>query len=248
MEKFQYGQKVQYQITEILQDFKTDKCHIQYVQTLLHGRMLLMDGEVQYSTMDEHRYHILLTWAAMSNGCKNILILGGGDGLAAKWLYRSEITESVTIVDWDREMVDLSKNLSESEGSLNNPKTKIVYQDALEYVKTTAERYDAVLIDLPDPDGEVIETLYLDIIAHLPRVSRADGVVTSHVGPASLCKDHPAWTFIKDCKTDMEMELGGTIVFDKIYVPSFSHEWGFLNCYLGSATHVPRVEITDIAL
>jgi spermidine synthase len=248
MEKFQYGQKVQYQITEILEDFKTEKCHIQYVQTLLHGKMLLMDGEVQYSTMDEHRYHILLTWAAMSIGCRKILILGGGDGLAAKWLYRSGITESITIVDWDHEMVDMSKNLPENDGALNNPKTTIVYQDALEYVKTTPETYDAVLIDLPDPDGEQIEILYLDIVAHLSRVCRPNAVVTAHVGPASLCKEHPAWTFIRDCKSEMEMELGDRIVFDKIYVPSFSHEWGFLNCYLGNATIVPRVEIKDIAL
>jgi spermidine synthase len=248
MEKFQYGQKVQYQITEILEDFKTEKTHIQYVQTLLHGKMLLMDEEVQYSTMDEHRYHIALTWAAISSGCKKILILGGGDGLAAKWLYRSENTESVTIVDWDHDMVYFSKYLPENSGALVNPKTTIVYQDALQYIKETTEMYDAVLIDLPDPDGEEMEILYLDIVATVSRVCLPNAVVTAHVGPASLYKDHPAWMFIRDCKSEMETELGGRIVFDKIYVPSFSHEWGFLNCYLGDKLIVPRAEIKDIAL
>jgi spermidine synthase len=245
-EKFQYGQKVEYEIVNVLRDVHTSKSHVQYVQTRYHGKMLLMDDEVQYSTMDEHRYHYVLTHPVISNKCKNILILGGGDGLAAKYLYSSEHTECVTIVDWDSEFVEFAKTLPESAGSLDEPGTTLVYQDALEFVKNNTVQYDAVIMDLPDPDGDTMQILYLDIIAHLWDSCAPNAVITTHVGPVSLCVEHPCWEFIADCKSEMEMELNTeTVYFDKVYVPSFSHEWAFLTSYIGTSRLRTRKAIDD---
>lgn len=247
-EKFQYGQKVEYEIVRILKDVQTSKSHVQYVQTRYHGNMLLMDDEVQYSTMDEHRYHYVLTHPVISNRCKNILILGGGDGLAVKYLYASKYTESVTIVDWDSEFVEFAKMLPESMGSLRDPRTTLVCQDALEFVKDGMLQYDGIIMDLPDPDGETMETLYLDILAHLVNVCAPDAVVTTHVGPVSLCSEHPCWDFITDCKSEMEEQLDISSIpvqFDKVYVPSFSHEWAFLTTYTGRSKVYSRQSIDD---
>jgi spermidine synthase len=243
-EKFQYGQKVEYEIVRILRDVQTSKSHVQYVQTKYHGTMLLMDDEVQYSTLDEHRYHYVLTHPVISNRCNNILILGGGDGLAAKYLYASPYTGSVTIVDWDPEFVEFAKMLPENRGTLDDPRTILVYQDALEYVKNNLVQYDGIIMDLPDPDGTVMETLYLDIIACLYNSCAPDAVVTTHAGPVSLCSEHPCWDFITDCKHEMEEQLDissdVSVQFDKVYVPSFSHEWAFLTVYTGSSKPYSR--------
>lgn len=248
-EKFQYGQKVEYEIVSVLRDVQTSKSHVQYVQTRYHGNMLLMDDEIQYSTLDEHRYHYVLTHPVTSNQCKNVLILGGGDGLAARDLYRSRHTKAVTIVDWDSEFVEMARTLPESEGSLVDARTTLVYQDALEFVKHNNVQFDAVIMDLPDPDGTVMETLYLDIIACLHASCSPNAIVTTHVGPVSLCAEHPCWEFIADCKSEMEMELDASpIYFDKVYVPSFSHEWGFLTCYFGtSSLHTRKAIDEDIS-
>jgi len=247
MEKFQYGQKVEYQVVDVLHDFRTSKSHVQYVKTLNHGTMLLMDDEIQYSTLDEHRYHYLLIQPLFQQS-KNILILGGGDGLAARNLYKSPITTSITIVDWDSDFVQFAKTkLPENCGSLLNPKTQYVCADALKYVHATATKYDGVIIDLPDPDGEFMEALYTNILIDLPRILHPNSTVSMHIGPVSLCEDHPCWAFIAKCKRLFRQSFGMLPDFDKVYVPSFSHEWGFLSCYNGTHTPYPRYRIdTDI--
>jgi spermidine synthase len=245
-EKSQYGQTVTYDVSAVLHDFQTSKSHVQYVRTLNHGTMLIMDGEVQYSTLDEHRYHYLLT-TPMFQQSRRILILGGGDGLAARNLYLSPTTTSITIVDWDREFVEFAKtNLPENMGSLVDPRTNLIFGDALAYVASTDQKYDGVIIDLPDPDGDGMEALYIDILCNLPRVLDTHAIVTAHVGPVSLCNDHPCWAFIANCKQTMKGCFKVDPVFDKVYVPSFSHEWGFLSCFIGGTyTHVPRFPIEN---
>jgi spermidine synthase len=246
-EKFQYGQKVEYQIVDVLHDFRTSRSHVQYVKTLNHGTMLLMDNEVQYSTMDEHRYHYLLIQPLFQQS-KNILILGGGDGLAARNLYKSQNTMSITIVDWDSDFVEFAKtNLPENCGSLLNSKTSVVFADALKYVQATSTKYDGVIIDLPDPDGEFMEALYVNILNDLPRILQPNSTISLHVGPVSLCDDHPSWTFIAKCRRTIRRCFGIDPDFDKVYVPTFSHEWGFLSCYNGTHSAYPRYAIdTDI--
>jgi predicted membrane-bound spermidine synthase len=245
-EKSQYGQTVKYDVSAVLHDFHTSKSHVQYVRTVNHGTMLMMDGEIQYSTLDEHRYHYLLT-TPMFQQSRNILILGGGDGLAARNLYKSPSTTSITIVDWDSDFVEFAKtNLTENMGSLVDPRTKFVFTDALAYVSTTSNTYDGVIIDLPDPDGDEMEALYIDLLSTLPRVLDVHAIVTAHVGPVSLCNDHPCWAFIANCKKTMKGCFKVDPVFDKVYVPSFSHEWGFLSCFIGGIfTHFPRFPIEN---
>ena len=245
-EKSQYGQTVKYDVSAVLHDFQTSKSHVQYVRTVNHGTMLMMDDEIQYSTLDEHRYHYLLT-SPMFQQSRQILILGGGDGLAARNLYKSPSTTSITIVDWDSDFVEFAKtNLIENMGSLNDPRTTLVFDDALTYVTTTTQTYDGVIIDLPDPDGDEMEALYIDIVSTLPRVLEDHAIVTAHVGPVSLCNDHPCWAFIANCKQTMKRSFKVDPVFDKVYVPSFSHEWGFLSCFIGGTfTSFPRFPIEN---
>jgi spermidine synthase len=245
-EKSQYGQTVTYDVSAVHHDFQTSKSHVQYVRTLNHGTMLIMDGEIQYSTLDEHRYHYLLTTPMFQQSCR-ILILGGGDGLAARNLYKSLTTTSITIVDWDQEFVQFAKtNLPENMGSLVDPRTKLVFSDALAYVASTDQIYDGVIIDLPDPDGEGMEALYIDLLSTLPRILDHHAIVTAHVGPVSLCNDHPCWAFIANCKKTMKQCFKVDPVFDKVYVPSFSHEWGFLSCFIGGTyTHFQRFPIEN---
>jgi spermidine synthase len=247
MEKFQYGQKVEYQVVDVLHDFRTSKSHVQYVKTLNHGTMLLMDDEIQYSTLDEHRYHYLLIQPLFQQS-KNILILGGGDGLAARNLYKSPNTTSITIVDWDSDFVEFAKTkLPENCGSLLNPKTQYVCADALKYIRVAGIKYDGVIIDLPDPDGEFMETLYTNILTDLPRILEPNSTVSMHVGPVSLCEDHPSWAFIAKCKRMFQRSFGILPKFDKVYVPSFSHEWGFLSCHNGTHIRYRRYPIdTDV--
>jgi spermidine synthase len=231
-EKFQYGMQVTYQVEKVLQDFKTSKTHVQYVKTKYHGEMLLMDNEVQFSTLDEHRYHDLLVPEDIHYG-SSVLILGGGDGLAARNVYKNDPgVKRLVLVDWDQEFVErFAMNYERNDGSLNDPRTRIVYMDALEFLRTTNEKYDTIIIDLPDPDNIEMQELYFKIVRSLGFVLKFRFTrVLSHVGPVSLCKEHPNWTFIKNFADELVETLHYETDIDLHYryIPSFSHEWGVI--------------------
>ena len=50
---------------------------------------LYLDGGLQFSTRDEYRYTESLAYPALGAGARSVLVLGGGDGLAARELLRT---------------------------------------------------------------------------------------------------------------------------------------------------------------
>ncbi len=70
---------------------------------------LYLNGNLQFSSRDEYRYHEALVHPAMGRVAspRNVLILGGGDGLAAREVLRYPSVERVTLVDLDPAMTDL---------------------------------------------------------------------------------------------------------------------------------------------
>lgn len=249
-EKFQYGQQVKFEIVDVIHMFKTSKSLVQYAKTRHHGNILLMDDEVQYSTQDEHRYHEMLVSPVFDGPgkYKDVLILGGGDGLAARTIYDTvgeQTINSVTIVDWDPEFVEFAKTLPESGGALTDPRTILVFENALDFVKKGGRKYDAILMDLPDPDGPEMETLYFQILSRVNPICKNDCIVVSHVGPVSLDNHHPCWDFIRLFHNNMMDILGyPEITLNTRYIPSYAHEWAVMAAYMGRCCP-QRGEIKD---
>ncbi|MFT7373614.1 MAG: spermidine synthase [Oleiphilaceae bacterium] len=73
---------------------------------------LYINGNTQFSSLDENRYHDFLVHPAMAlaKSAKNILVLGGGDGLALRELHKYPNVETITLVDLDPDMVRLAAN------------------------------------------------------------------------------------------------------------------------------------------
>lgn len=69
---------------------------------------LFLNGNIQFSSSDEYRYHEALVHIPMSVAKKRsrVLILGGGDGLALREILKYEDVEHVTMVDLDARMVE----------------------------------------------------------------------------------------------------------------------------------------------
>nr|WP_040957039.1 polyamine aminopropyltransferase [Virgibacillus sp. SK37] len=127
---------------------------------------LYLDGSLQLSSTDEHRYHEVLVHPAMSSvpQPKNVLILGGGDGVAAKEVLKYDTVENVTLVDLDPAVIDLANTnkylLELNDGSLKNNKVHVKNKDAFQFLEKSIVFYDVVLVDLPDPNNESLNKLY----------------------------------------------------------------------------------------
>jgi spermidine synthase len=259
MEKFQYGQRLEFEILEILNNIKTDKSRIQYVKTSNHGNVLLMDEEVQLSTQDEYRYHEKLIHPAMSKiavkPAARILILGGGDGCAAREVLKWTNVGSIDLVDYDSEFVEtFGKGIFAelNNNSLHNSKVNCYYVDAVEYILKSNTIYDAIFIDFPDPDSEYFIELYQLVIRISKQIMHPNGVLGMHVGPVLLNEKHPTWETIGIFNNTLMRtfeNLNPNIYFNTCYVPSFSNEWGFLHMVLNEKIFkniVTDVAITDV--
>lgn len=72
---------------------------------------LWLNGNKQFSSLDEKIYHEYLVHPSMSLAARHqrVLILGGGDGLALREVLKYRDVQSVTLVDLDPEMIKLAK-------------------------------------------------------------------------------------------------------------------------------------------
>ena len=127
---------------------------------------LFINGSTQFSTYDEERYHEPLVHPVMGlvEERKDILLLGGGDGLAAREILKYSDVKNLTLVDLDPAMTRLARQdkifLNINEGSMNDPRISVVNQDAYQFIKESDGLYDAIIIDLPDPKSVSLSLLY----------------------------------------------------------------------------------------
>ncbi len=152
---------------------------------------LFINSQEQFSTYDEERYHEPLVHPAMkaARDASDVLILGGGDGLAAREVLKHDGVASVTLVDLDPAMTDLARShpilTRINEGSLNSPKVEVWNEDAAKYMENNAKLYDVVIVDLPDPDTIDLMHVYSEKFYGMIRRSLAEGgvMVTQATSP-----------------------------------------------------------------
>ncbi len=102
-----------------------------YSKTLKEYRFYI-NGNLQFSSLDEKIYHEQLVHPVMALAPfhKNVLILGGGDGMALREVLKYSDVENVMLVDLDKDMVDFCANNEImkrlNEDSFKNTKVKII--------------------------------------------------------------------------------------------------------------------------
>ena len=128
---------------------------------------LYLNGQLQFNSVDEYRYHEALVHPALSQVPvpRHVLVLGGGDGLALREVLRHSSVETVTLVDIDPEMTALARSfepLAElNDRALQNERVRVVNEDAFVWVdRSPAVLFDAVVIDFPDPGTFSVGKLY----------------------------------------------------------------------------------------
>lgn len=188
---------------------------------------LFLDGNIQFSATDEYRYHEALVHPAMvmASKAEEILVLGGGDGLAARELLKYNQVKHITLVDLDPEMTRLAKThkrLRElNKDSLDNPKVKVVNQDAYQFVEKTKQQYDVIIIDLPDPNVDALSKLYSKTFYQMVGTRLTNGGVVTVQSTSPYFAPKVYW-----CIRETMKASGLDTTGYHIEVPSFG-DWGF---------------------
>jgi spermidine synthase len=192
------------------------------------GVRLFLNGNLQFHSRDEYRYHEALVHPAMAGqgAPKNVLVLGGGDGLAVREILKYGSVEHVTLVELDPRMTQLFSTqpmLRElNADSLHSPKLTIVNADAFAWLQQSPDHYDVIVIDFPDPTNFSIGKLYtLSFYRLVEQHLAASGyAVVQTTSPLIARKSF--WTVA----TTLEA-AGLTTTPYHAHVPSFG-EWGFI--------------------
>ncbi len=202
---------------------------------------LYLNNNLQFSSTDEYRYHEALVHPAMSMAKRvdNVLVLGGGDGLAVREILKYKDVKHVTLVDLDEGMTKMFQTNSVltkfNANSLNNAKVEVLNKDAFVWAKNTKKQYDVVVVDFPDPSNYSLGKLYSwSFYSTLKQILTPDAVVvvqttSPYFAPKSF------W-----CINKTMMEVFPQVDAYHAYVPSFG-EWGFSIAMNGFQTNFNSV-------
>jgi spermidine synthase len=220
--------------------------NIIYAKTTAHQRIVLtrwrddirlyLNGHLQFSSIDEARYHEALVIPAMETTLRaqNVLILGGGDGMAAREVLKYRTVERITLIDIDPVITVLGKTRPEllalNKGSLNSQKLTVINRDAMKFVEQSRDFFDVIIIDLPDPSSEALAKLYSKSFFGLcaRRLKPGGALVTQATSP--FYAPHAFWCIFQTIAESVPITSGlpkFTPLPYHVNVPSFG-EWGFV--------------------
>ncbi|GMU90587.1 MAG: polyamine aminopropyltransferase 2 [Chlorobiota bacterium] len=189
---------------------------------------LYLNNSVQFSTYDEAMYHEPLVQIPLYlSGSKNkVLILGGGDGCAAREALNFSDVQSITLVDIDPAMTRMAREneivVSVNDSSLHNPRVKIVNRDAFNFLEESSEIFDVIIADFPDPRNSDLARLYSQefytiVLKHLSR----DGIFITQAGS-------PYFAYKAYSSIDTTLKVSGfNTLRMRNHVPTMG-EWGYI--------------------
>lgn len=201
------------------------------VTTGATGVRLFLNGNLQFHSRDEYRYHETLVHPVMAAYAahaapRRVLVLGGGDGMAVREVLKYPGVEQVTLVELDPQMTRLfsedSRLRALNAGALTSPKLRIVNADAYAWLENSTDSFDIVIVDFPDPTNFALGKLYTTTFyQRVDQVLAAGGwMVVQTTSP--LVARRSFWTVAATLEA-----VGLATTPLHVHVPSFG-EWGFI--------------------
>ncbi len=149
----------------------------------------MLDDAIQTTEYDEYIYHEMLVHPALISlyKPKSVLIVGGGDGGALREVLKHPV-EEVVMVEIDKDVIELSKKYlpSLSKGAFSDKRLGLIIDDGAKYINETGKKFDAVIIDSPDPVGPAKSLFSLKFYQSVFNVLKAGGIMIRQSGSTFL--------------------------------------------------------------
>lgn len=202
--------------------------HVEVWENPDHGKLLLLDGQLQSATNDEFIYHETLVHPGLARCAspRRALILGGGEGATLREVLRAESIEKVTMVDIDEEVVNLCRQIlpEQSRGAFEDRRAHLVYGDARRYLEETDEKFDLIISDLTEPSVyELSNSLFSrDTFALIGSRLESGGVFTLQASEGSLGRTQNHLQILKNLKA-----VYPKVATLLVHISSFCCHWCF---------------------
>ena len=219
---------------------------VEVVDSLQHGRCLLLDGKTQSAEADEFIYHEGLVHPAMVTHPNpvSVFIAGGGEGATLREALAHNTVKRAVMVDLDSEVVEVCVRYlpNHHRGAFDDPRTELHHRDAREYLETTQDTYDVIIIDLPDPqEAGPASLLYTQNFYRL---------LSQRLNPQGLMAVQSEPCMVGNLEAFSAINNTLRSVFPHVYpyhimVPSFASDWGFNLASLGPNPLALNVQEVD---
>ncbi len=124
------------------------------------------NGLLRVSAVDERRYFESLVHPALALLAKRsrILLLGSGDGFGPREILRYPELSELWLLPESPDLLQLSSNVRwlqrRSEQALLDPRIRVVGEEALVWLQTNQQKFDAIIVDLADPRDPIVGKYY----------------------------------------------------------------------------------------
>jgi spermidine synthase len=157
---------------------------------------------------------------------KKVVIIGGGEGATLYEVLRHNTVEKAWMIDIDKRVVELCDEYMPEwhRGAFKDPRTTLLFEDGRKFLEKSKEKFDVILIDIPEPVEEgPAYLLYTEEFYRMVSGKLSDnGIVALQSG----------------CSAEKELRCLAAVhntlrkVFPMVYswpanVPSFDIPWSF---------------------
>ena len=217
------------QVRQVLYSGNTAYQRIEVLDSDLFGRSLILDGKTQSTEKDEHIYHEGLVHPAMLRhpNPRSVFIGGGGEGGTLREVLAHKSVTNVSMVDLDGEVVELCYKFlpQHHQGSFDDPRVKLLHEDARGYLQNCEDTFDVMVMDLVDPlEAGTAYLLYTEEFYQIVKSKlNPGGIIVTQSGAVGLLN-------YQECFTAIFNTLSGIFKHTtsaQAHVPAFQTLWSF---------------------
>lgn len=223
-------------ITDIIHSEQSEFQKIDIIETLQFGRMLVLDGMVMTTIVDEFVYHEMISHIAMNThpNPQKVLVVGGGDGGAIREIIKYPSVTQAVLAEIDGRVIELSKQyLPEIAHALDDARVDVRVIDGIDHVRKHKATYDIILVDSTEPIGPAEGLFAKSFYEAIYESLKPDGIMVAQT-------ESP---FVNaDLITKVHQDISSLFPITKLYlahIPTYpSGVWSFT---MGSKKHDPEL-------
>lgn len=153
---FEVGARISMKVGKKLFEGQSDFQKLEIYETPHFGNMMVLDGCVMLTESNEYAYHEMIAHVPLfaHPNPERVLIIGGGDGGAAREVLKHKSVKECVMVEIDGLVIEKSKEYFPTIASeFDNPRLTLLVEDGVKYIEDHKNEFDVILVDSTDPVG-----------------------------------------------------------------------------------------------
>lgn len=174
------GYSLHWKVKRVLYEQQTRYQRLQVLELEDYGRALVLDNAIQITEKDEFIYNEMISHVPLLThpSPKRVLIIGGGDGGAAREVLKHKEVEEVHMVEIDGEVIEAVRRFFPVNASaFDDPRFKLFIQDGLDFIKSKNQEYDVIIVDSSDPVGPAVQLFEYQFYSDCLNALKPDGIL-----------------------------------------------------------------------